>query len=61
MGSLEVDGCIYDDEEEIKSQVEKFYHSLYQESEPWRPKADGLEFDSIDPIDRDLLERPVER
>jgi hypothetical protein len=41
--------------------VEQFYHSLYQESESWRPEADGLDFDSIDPIDRDLLEKPFDR
>ncbi len=41
--------------------MEQFYHSLYQESETWRPEADGLDFDSIDPIDRDLLERPFDR
>ena len=37
----------------------QFYHS--QESESWRPKADGLAFDSIDLMDRDMLERPFER
>ena len=41
--------------------MEKFYHSLYQESEPWRPEVYGLDFDLIDPIDQDLLERPFDR
>jgi hypothetical protein len=54
-------GCIFEDKEDIKTQVEQFYHSLYQESESWRPEVDGLAFDSIDPIDRDLLERPFDR
>ena len=41
--------------------MEQFYHSFYQESESWRPEADGLDFDAIDPNDRDLLERPFDR
>ena len=51
----------FEDKEDIKTQVELFYHSLYQESESWRPAVDGLEFDAIDPSDRDLLERPFDR
>uniref|UniRef100_A0A2N9GJ10 Reverse transcriptase zinc-binding domain-containing protein n=1 Tax=Fagus sylvatica TaxID=28930 RepID=A0A2N9GJ10_FAGSY len=58
--SLEVDGCIYEDKEDIKTQVERFYHSLFQESESWRPEVDGIEFDSIDVLDRDMLERPFD-
>ena len=58
---LEVDGQIFEDKEDIKFQVEQFYHSLYQESESWRLEVDGLPFDSIDPFDRDLLERPFDR
>ena len=58
---MEVDGCFFEDKEDIKVQVEQFYHSLYQESESWQPEVDGLAFDSIDPVDRDLLERPFDR
>jgi hypothetical protein len=54
-------GYIYEDKEDIKSQVERFYHSLFQESEAWRPEVDGIEFDSIDASDRDMLERPFDR
>jgi exonuclease III len=61
VGSLEVDGSRFEDKEDIKVQVEQFYQSLYQESESWRPEADGLEFDSIDPVDRGVLERPFDR
>jgi hypothetical protein len=61
LGSLEVDGSLFEDKEEIKAQVVQFYRSLYQESESWRPEADELDFDSIDPIDRDLLEKPFDR
>ena len=41
--------------------MEQFYHSLYQESEAWKPEVDGLAFDSIKPTDRDLLERPFDK
>ena len=61
LSSLEVDGHIFEDKQDIKEQVVHFYHSLYQESDPWRPEVDGLAFDSIDPIDRDLFERPFEK
>ena len=46
--SLKVNGQQYEDKEDIKVQVEQFYHSLYQESEAWRPEVDGLDFDSIE-------------
>jgi hypothetical protein len=61
LSSLEVDGRIFEDKEDIKIQVERFYHSLFQESESWRPKVDGIEFDSIDASDRDMLEKPFDR
>jgi hypothetical protein len=61
LGSLEVEGRVFEDKEDIKVQVEQFYQSLYQESETWRPEADGLDFDSIDPIDREVMERPFDR
>jgi hypothetical protein len=57
---LEVDGQIYEDKEEIKEHVVQFYHSLYLESEPWRPVVDGLEFDAIGAADREMLERPFD-
>jgi hypothetical protein len=56
-----VDGCIFEDKEDVKIQVERFYHSLFQESESWRLEGDGIEFDSIDASDRDMLERPFDR
>ena len=59
--SLEVNGQQYEDKEDIKVQVEQFYHSLYQESEAWRPEVDGLDFDSIKATNMDLLERPFDR
>ena len=59
LSGLEVNRHFYEDKEEIKDQVVQFYHSLYQESEPWRPVVDGLEFDSIGTTDRDMLERPL--
>ncbi len=60
IGGLEVDGIRYEDKEDIKAQARRFYQSLYQESEPWRPLADGISFDAIGIEDRDLLERPFD-
>jgi hypothetical protein len=42
LSSLEVDGLLYEDKEVIKSQVEHFSQSLFQESEAWRPRQMGL-------------------
>jgi hypothetical protein len=55
LNRLEVDGHVFDDKEDIKLQVEQFYHSLLQETEYWRPEVDGIEFDSIDASARDML------
>jgi hypothetical protein len=61
MGRLEVDRVFYEDEVEIREKVVQFYTSLYQEPEVWRPKVDGLAFDSISEDDKSWLERPFEK
>ena len=45
---IDVDGVLYEDEEEVRSIVVQFYLSLYTESNTWRPSMDGLEFARID-------------
>ena len=45
---IEVDGVLYEDEEEVRSKVVNFYQRLYIESVTWRPSMDGLEFASIE-------------
>ena len=43
-----------------RRQIVKFYSSLYQENESWRPLVDGLPFDSIGAAAQAHLERPFE-
>ena len=58
---LEVDGVMYEDDLEMANQVVQFYKNLYKETEEWRPFVEGLEFDQIEGIERDWLERRFER
>ena len=58
---LEVDGVMYEDELEMADQVVQFYKNLYKETDEWRPFVEGLEFDQIEGIERDWLERRFER
>ena len=55
--SIEVNGVLYEDEEEVRAKVVHFYQSLYTESNTWRPSMDGLEFASIEEDERLELER----
>ena len=54
---IEVDGVLYEDEEEVRSTVVHFYHGLYTKSNTWRPSMDGLEFARIEEDERLALER----
>ena len=54
---IEVDGVLYEDEEEVWSKVVNFYQRLYTESVTWCPSMDGLEFASIEEDERLELER----
>ena len=58
---LEVDGVMYEDYLEMADQVVQIYKNLYKETEEWRPFVEGLEFDQIEGIERDWLERRFER
>ena len=57
----EVDGVIYEDKLEMADQVVQFYKNLYKETEEWRPFVEGLEFDQIEGLERDWLERRFEK
>ena len=57
---LEVDGVIYEDESEMVDQVVQFYKNLYKETEEWRPFVEGLEFDQVEGLEREWLERRFE-
>ena len=52
---------MYEDDLEMANQVVQFYKNLYKETEEWRPFVEGLEFDQIEGIERDWLERRFER
>ena len=58
---LEVNGVIYEDESEMTDQVVQFYKKLYKETEEWRPFVEGLEFNQIEGLERDWLERRFEQ
>ena len=58
---LEVDGVMYEDDLEMVGQVVQFYKNLYKETEEWRSFVEGLEFDQIEGIERDWLERRFKR
>ena len=52
---------MYEDDLEMAGQVVQFYKNLYKEAEEWRSFVEGLEFDQIEGIERDWLERRFER
>ena len=54
---IKVDGVLYEDEADVRSQVVQFYQGLYMESDTWRPTMDGLEFASIEEDEQLSLER----
>ena len=58
---LEVNGVIYEDESEMANQAVQFYKNLYKETKEWRPFVEGLEFDQIEGLERDWLERRFEQ
>ena len=58
---LEVNGVIYEDKSEMANRAVQFYKNLYKETEEWRPFVEGLEFDQIEGLERDWLERRFEQ
>ena len=61
LNMLEVDGVIYEEDLEVADQVVQFYKKLYTETEEWRPFVEGLEFDQIEGLEREWLERRFEK
>lgn len=60
IGALEIGDSLTEDQDALKSQIEQFYSTLYQESEPWRPKLDRMPFNSLDEESATFLERYFE-
>ena len=54
---IEVDGVLYEDEEEVRSKVVQFYQNLYTVLDTWHPSTDGLEFARIEGNEQLGLER----
>ena len=57
INNIEVDGVVYEDEMEVRSQVVHFYQVLYQEIEMRHPSMDGLDFSYIEEDEKLSLER----
>ena len=52
-----VDGVLYEDEAEVRSQLVLFYQGLYKETDLGRPSMDGLDFACIVEEERLSLEK----
>jgi hypothetical protein len=57
---LLVNGLVSSNHYEIREHIVLFYNRLFTDQFSWRPKLDGLAFDSIDVEDSTWLERPFE-
>ena len=54
---IEVDGILYEDELDMRSQIVLFYQGLYKKTEVGRPTMDGLDFACIEEDERLSLEK----
>ena len=54
---IEVDGALYEDELDVRSQLVLFYQGLYEETELGCPTMDGLDFACIVEEERLTLEK----
>ena len=61
LSMVEVDGVIYEEGSEVADQVVEFYKKLYTEIEEWMPFVEGLEFDQIEGLEMEWLERRFEK
>ena len=58
---IEVDGVIYEDESDVRSQLVLFYQGLFKETELRNPTMDGLDFACIGEEERLTLEKEFTR
>ena len=54
---IEVDGVLYEDESDMRSQLVLFHQGLFKETEVGRPTMDGLDFACIGEGERLSLEK----
>ena len=52
-----MDGVLYEDDADVRSQLVLFYQALFEENEVWRPTMDGLDFACIREEERVSLEK----
>ncbi|KAG6695250.1 hypothetical protein I3842_09G087800 [Carya illinoinensis] len=57
---LKADNSVLSSPDEIHEHAVQFYSSLLTETVDWRPKLDGLFFDSLDSVSANWIERPFE-
>jgi hypothetical protein len=58
--SLSVNGSVSSDQPTIRDSAVQFYESLFTEPYSWRPRLDGLDFDSLGAAEASSLETPFE-
>jgi hypothetical protein len=58
--SLSVNGSVTSDHPAMRDQIVQFYESLFSEQYNWRPKLDGIAFNSLSLEEAALLELPFE-
>lgn len=54
-------GVWEDNSGRIRNQIKQFYQNLYSDPFPYRPKIEGVDFDSINDKDQRWLERPFSK
>jgi hypothetical protein len=58
--ALSVNGSVSSDQSAIREHIVQYYDSLFSEQFSWRPKLDGLAFDSIDVEEASWAREPFE-
>jgi hypothetical protein len=58
--SLSVNGSVSSDQATIRNSAVQFYETLFSEPYCWRPRLDGLDFNSIEVAEAQFLELPFE-
>jgi len=56
MSRVEIEGNRYETIDSMKSSIHGFYKKLFFETEPWRPKVEGLSLPSLSTSAREVLE-----
>ena len=60
MSRVEIEGNRYETIDSMKSSIHGFYKKLFSETEPWRPKVEGLSLPSLSTSAREVLEMPFD-